>query len=98
MEDLLGKSPGQGLDAFREQCNGRLESLVTLLRDDLSPVHRMTLSTLCVLDIHARDVVSQLESSKTVSKLDFSWQQQLRSYWREDDLYLECIGSLIWCL
>ena len=37
--------------------------------------------TICTIDVHSRDVVGKLISSKIESVLAFMWQSQLRHRW-----------------
>lgn len=40
--------------------------------------------TICTIDVHSRDVVGKLISSKIESVLAFMWQSQLRHRWAGD--------------
>jgi len=57
---------------------------VDLVRGDLTKLQRATLGALVVMDVHARDVVTDLAAQGITSDRDFEWQAQLRSYWAED--------------
>ena len=39
--------------------------------------------TICTIDVHSRDVVGKLISSKIESVLAFMWQSQLRHRWEK---------------
>lgn len=41
---------------------------------------------LVVMDVHARDVVSQLAARQVSSEAEFDWTAQLRTYWEADDV------------
>jgi hypothetical protein len=66
-------------------CRADLLKIVDLVRGELTKLQRATLGALVVMDVHARDVVTQLADSRTASTGDFAWQAQLRSYWVDDD-------------
>jgi len=56
---------------------------VELVRQELPELTRLTLGALVVLDVHARDVVSELARRGCQSVQEFMWISQLRYYWVE---------------
>ena len=56
-----------------------------LVRGELTKLQRATLGALVVMDVHARDVVTQLAEKGVSSDKAFDWQAQLRSYWVDDE-------------
>lgn len=56
-----------------------------IVRGELSLQNRITLQALIVLDVHGRDIVSQLSDSNVQSDDDFQWLCQLRYYWEVGD-------------
>lgn len=53
---------------------------MALVRESLPGLIRMTIGSLIVLDVHAKDVTEQLIQSKTTSMGDFNWIFRLRYY------------------
>lgn len=55
-----------------------LNALISLLIGELTPGDRQKIMTICTIDVHNRDVVSKLITSKVESSQAFAWLSQLR--------------------
>ncbi|EGR32288.1 hypothetical protein IMG5_089580 [Ichthyophthirius multifiliis] len=71
----------QYLDFLEKQ----FQEIVNLVRQDLSPLVRLTLGALIVLDVHAKDVIQELEEQGCYNLTDFIWTSQLRYYWEDSN-------------
>ena len=54
---------------------------MTCVRQDLDPLLRRTISSLIVIDVHNRDIVSELVRDRVLSQDAFEWIAHLRYYW-----------------
>ena len=61
----------------------QLREMVVLIRGRLSPLARITLGALTVIDVHARDVTRRLLDARITSTSDFLWTSQMRLYWKQ---------------
>ncbi|KAL2633853.1 hypothetical protein R1flu_005332 [Riccia fluitans] len=67
-----------GLQAYEQKCSLQLQDLVKLVRGELTTLERFSIGALCVIDVHARDVVTLLRTSGVTKNTDFEWLCQLR--------------------
>ena len=54
----------------------------------MNKLARLTISSMIVMDVHARDVTQHLVESKVENNTDFSWLAQLRydwDHWEDDE-------------
>ena len=87
LEACLGpnnEDPGSALTAFFEKNVQNLAMLSEMVRTDLTKLQRKILVTLITLDVHNRDIVSNMIEEKIHKVTDFGWQMQLRFYWSEE--------------
>jgi len=80
--EAISRGP-RGLTALEQRLTRQIEGLVQLVRGSLSANARTTLGALLTLDVHSRDVVTQLAAARVDSVEAFEWVSQLRYYWMD---------------
>ncbi len=71
----------------------QLDELTKLVRGELKPLARLTLGSLIVIDVHARDVVANLIKSGVKDERDFEWMSQLKYYWDGEDVLVKIVNA-----
>ncbi|XP_072239156.1 dynein axonemal heavy chain 1 [Leuresthes tenuis] len=75
------------------QLQSQLDDLVQLMRGHLSKIQQAVLSSLIVVEVHAKDVAAKLVQQEVSSIDDFEWISQLRYYWTKEDLYARAVDA-----
>lgn len=83
VEGCLNARGNQGAYAYYEQLRRQLDDMVILIRGDISKTARVTIGSLAVLDVHARDVQKKLADAGVCNVTDFDWISQMRYYWED---------------
>ncbi|XP_030637015.1 dynein heavy chain 11, axonemal [Chanos chanos] len=77
---------------YNKKQVAQLHTLISLLTGDMRPGDRQKIMTVCTIDVHARDVVSELLSQKVTSSQAFLWLSQLRYHWDEEQR--QCFANI----
>ncbi|KAI9190103.1 hypothetical protein H9P43_001536 [Blastocladiella emersonii ATCC 22665] len=96
IEHALTQGQPGDLGKFAQKCTDELNLTIKLIRGEygaLSKMALMTLGALVVINVHARDVVTQLAADKLEDINDFSWLSQLRYYWENDSVAVKMINA-----
>ncbi|XP_010006532.1 PREDICTED: LOW QUALITY PROTEIN: dynein heavy chain 9, axonemal [Chaetura pelagica] len=70
----------------------QLNTLVTMLIGQLSKGDRQKITTICTIDVHARDVVAKMIAQKVDNAQAFVWLSQLRHRWSDEERH--CFANI----
>jgi dynein heavy chain, axonemal len=78
---LKSGSPLGGMGKWSLAYKAELHKLIIKIRGPLTKLVRLVVVALITTDVHARDIIEELQDREVTSVYDFLWQQQLRYYW-----------------
>ncbi|XP_043498185.1 dynein axonemal heavy chain 7-like isoform X3 [Polistes fuscatus] len=84
-----------GLKDYIQICTNELKEIVSLVRGQLSKQNRTTLEALVTLDVHGRDVVTELYEQGVTEATNFKWLSQMRYYWTKKNLCVVMINTTL---
>ncbi|CAH8492971.1 unnamed protein product, partial [Dicrocoelium dendriticum] len=82
VQEAVNKST---LANYKAKCDRQIEETVRLVRGPLTSGERITLGALIVVDVHARDVVTQMVEHDVRFVQAFEWLSQLRYYFEAEE-------------
>ncbi|XP_018409373.1 PREDICTED: dynein heavy chain 3, axonemal-like [Nanorana parkeri] len=85
----------RGLQNFVEQCSEQIDEIVNLVRGRLTKMEQITLGALITIDVHARDVVFNLNNRGVANSSDFGWIAQMRYYWEENSVVVRMVTTTV---
>lgn len=81
---------------YLQQLKTQLQDIVALIRDpSLSNLARITIKALIVIDVHAKDVVEELELKRVSNDKEFKWLSQMRYYLEDDETIVRLINASV---
>ena len=89
-----------GMQAWEEENVRMVLDLVQKVRGKISRIVRKVLVALITTDVHAKDMIVEMNKEKVNSVKNFLWEQQLRYYWstEEDDCIIKHANAkLVYC-
>lgn len=96
VESCLHKRHLNGLKILLGMLENNIIEIVALIRSkDLPNAARITLRSLIVADVHAKDIVAELFEKRIIAPDDFEWLAQLRYYWIDGDVHVKIINASI---
>ncbi|XP_075260085.1 dynein axonemal heavy chain 6-like isoform X4 [Convolutriloba macropyga] len=69
---------------YEQKCFQNLNYLASLVRGKLTPLVRNILCALITLDVHCRDIVTDMVKVECDNVNSFDWQKNQRYYWNQD--------------
>lgn len=75
------RNPKKGIKLYQSFMREMITKMVAIVRKDLNILQRTLMGALIVLDVHARDVVTELMEKQVKNLNDFEFSKQLRYYW-----------------
>ncbi|ALC44807.1 Dhc62B [Drosophila busckii] len=99
MHSCLRRSYGGNqtvMNHFFQELSRELNDIVTLVRSpSISNLNRITIKSLIVIDVHAKDVTEELIRLRISSEYDFQWLAQMRYYWEEAEMLVRIINATV---
>lgn len=85
------RNPKEGIRSYEAFMKEMINRMVAIVRKDLNTLQRTLMGALIVLDVHARDVVTELVAKGVKNLNDFEFSKQLRYYWdaEADDCFVK---------
>jgi len=80
VEESLDAMGNKGVIQYYQKWLNQLNSMVDMVRGELTKIERMIIGALIVLDVHARDVIERLVNDNVSAPKDFAWICQMRYY------------------
>ena len=84
------------LREYEEILSKQILGVVFMVRQKLESLTRKTLSALITIDVHARDIVTDLKEKRIGNVTQFDWIAQLRYYWEaNNEISVRMVNSSI---
>jgi MoxR-like ATPase len=83
----------RGLKVLQSKFIEGLEDLTSMIRKALTPAIRQVVSCLLILEVHNRDIITDLVKREVADEDSFKWNQQLRYYWEDETVQVRSINN-----
>lgn len=84
------------LKGVLQEINTNLEEITETIRSpDITNLNRVTLKSLCIQDVHAKDITQKLIANRNSDVDDFEWIAQLRYYWIDKEVIMKMLNATI---
>lgn len=84
------------LKSVLNEINTNLDEITEAIRSsEITNLNRVTLKSLCIQDVQARDITQRLLVNKHSDIDDFDWIAQLRYYWIEKEVIMKLLSATI---
>ena len=86
VEAAMMEAGNAGVYKYYDQLVQQLADMVILIRGNISKLGRVTIGSLAVIDVHARDQQKKMAEGGVSSVTDFDWISQMRYFWGGGEL------------
>ncbi|CAM9103575.1 unnamed protein product [Discosporangium mesarthrocarpum] len=93
---LVASGNKYAMKELEVKLTSQLNTLVALVREELTHHARKKVNTLLIIDVHARDIVDDFVRESILNAKEFAWESQLRFYWDrdvDDCIIRQCTGK-----
>ncbi|XP_060075174.1 dynein axonemal heavy chain 6-like [Ylistrum balloti] len=89
----------EGMKEFEQKNFRDLNELASVVRQEIPKLARANLCALITIDVHGRDMITEMCQNKVDDVNSFEWQKQLRYYWdlEIDNCAIRMSNSLYVC-
>ena len=83
----------RGLKVLQKKFIEGLDQLTSMIRKSLTPALRQVVSCLLILEVHNRDIITDIVKEEVADIESFKWAQQLRYYWEDETVMVRSINN-----